>query len=129
MKVDLFDDLTPPPGGLAALRERLGRDPAQRRRRAQRLQWAMAACAAMIGFGVAVSPVGPYRITLFDPPPSPAPKPTVPRSTHPGMVALGFEPAPAAPVTVLPGSERELAVTRTPTPDDDVIIYMVASVR
>ena len=129
-------DLEPPRGGLAKLRDRLDGEPARDRRRTRAWQFAVAASVALVATGIAVSPVGPYRVTLFDAAPTRrAPDAAsvtgdaldLSEATHPGLVAFGMQPSNPSPVTVLPRHEAEVAIERVAS-DDDVVIYLVASV-
>jgi hypothetical protein len=109
----LFDELAPPPGGLADLRDRLrGRE--VRRRRTLRLAAAFAGAAAL---AIVV-------VWLALPTPTREPAPWLSRSDL-YAVHLGVVEPPSEPVTVPPDQRGEIAVRRVPTSDERVVFYRV----
>jgi len=115
---DLFERLEPRPGGLAALRRRLDGDEARRSRGLR------VAAVAAVAAAVAVLLVVWMWPTATWPPRARA---STRLAAHPAAVGLGFAPAPAEPVTVMPGSRAEVAVSRVPTSDERVVFYWVAT--
>lgn len=110
----LFDLLEPPAGGLAGLRERIGRH-RRRRVRAWRLTAATAG-AAVILLAVLLSPAFDRgRAPVLDP------------GSDLLAVRLGLAEPPAETVTVPPAYRRDFAVRRVPTTDDRVAFYLVGS--
>ena len=109
----LFDQLTPPPGGLADLRRRIDRR-AARRRRGFRLA---TACA-----GVAV--VALLALWLALPLRSRGPAPWLDRDDL-YAVRLGLVAPPSEPVTVPAADKDRVAVQRVATRDPRIVFYRV----
>jgi len=118
---DVFPELTPPAGGVEALRERLGRETAQRPagwHPTARARWVLSVAAAVTSIVVALAATWIISDRSGRRP--------LAASSNPTLIGLGLCPAPSEPVTV-PESERgRIAVERIDTADPDVIFYRVA---
>lgn len=125
MKWDnVFPELTPPPGGLDALRARLSLeatdDGAGRRdRRLAARMFKLVAVAASIVVAVVtlwVLQAQAQRRTLD----------VAALSASPASVRLGLVPAPTEPVSVSTADRGRIAVERVATHDPSVLFYRVA---
>lgn len=124
---DPFERYEPPPGGLVRLRARL--DASGRRHNTWPLALA-AGVSSLVLAGLMVSPLGPYRVTVFDTSPLDDVRParaSLDLGAHPGAVTLGMQSAATDVVSVLPGSSDRFAVQAVSS-NADVVVVMVASV-
>ncbi len=122
-KHEVFEELEPPPGGLALLRARIGAR--QRRSVVSRALLPMSAALAAatvitvwLGLGTRID-----RVRVVESQGAPALVELI--SEHPVNVALGVRPDPVEPVVVPPEARQTCAVARVTTPDDEVIFYWV----
>ncbi len=115
---DVFEELTPAPGGLAKLRARLDEEASRRpRQAARRMRWAAAVATVVLVAAIATAVLWrggtSSHLELGAAADSPA------------MVGLGLAPAPTDPVTVPAADRGCVAVERIPVADSDVIYYRV----
>lgn len=119
----LFEELEPPPGGLASLRARIETD----HRRQRRLRVVMATAVTIVGLVVGV---------FYLQPPTPTATMGAPTidliagaQNDPGLIALGLAPLPSETVTVRSPDGRRAATQHVPTTNDDVVFYLFGTVR
>lgn len=110
-----FETLEPPPGGLEGLRSRLARDTRRRRVRARVLAGVGAFAVLLAATWTARAP----GYTADDLPPE----------FDLVRMHLGLTPLPSEPVTIPEHRREDTAVQRVPLPTDDVIFYLVGSIR
>jgi hypothetical protein len=113
---NLFEELTPPAGGLGQLRARLDQEPARQRRR-------RSAAAA----GLAITAAGIILAVLLIPPGQPDLHTdlTTILAANPAAVRLGLANAPAEPVSIAPDQRHRMAVQRVEVADQKVLYYRV----
>jgi hypothetical protein len=120
----VFPEMTPPPGGLDALRARLKLETADGRaghRDSLRPSWTLRIAAVAASIVLAV-------VTLWVVQTQP-PRPILDLellSSNPASVRLGLVPAPTEPVSVPEADRGRIAVERVEVHDPDVLFYRVA---
>ena len=118
----LFEDLTPPPGGLRSLRARLDYE----RTRRQRYRVATAMGVTLIALFVGVFLVKPIPLQHAAQPPVNLISESV---TDPGVISLGLAPLPSEPIIIQPSERHRVAVQRVPTDNDAVVFYLMGTAR
>lgn len=115
-----FEDLTPPPGGLNALRVRIERE----RTRRLRFRVATATAVTLIALFVGVFVMRPVSLPYG----SESPVDLISgAASDPGVISLGLAPLPSEPITV-PSSERHrMAAQRVSTADPTVVFYLIGT--
>jgi hypothetical protein len=112
---ELFDQLDPPPGGVAGLRRRLRNEPRRRRRHV--------ATAALGGALV----VGGLSVTLYRQLAQPDQVQARLADFDPALVALGLQDAPSEPAAIPPEMRHRMALERVPLDTERVVFYFVSS--
>lgn len=116
--INLFEELTPPNGGLDRLRARLDHEPVRqhRRRALASAAIAMAATAFIFAVAVMVWPTSQPQLHLD--------MATI-LAVSPAAVRLGLATAPSEPVSVASDQRRHMAVERVEVADQKVLFYRV----
>ena len=111
----VFETFEPPPGGLARLRERIDRRMGWR----ARVRYVPAATAASLLVAL-------VSWTAFNPGGRPAPPPA---ELDLIRMHLGLLASPSETLTIPVDQRSTTAIRRVPLPTDQVVFYMVGSIR
>jgi hypothetical protein len=114
--IKLFEELTPPAGGLDQLRARLDQEPARQLRNRSLAAASIAIATAAVILAILITPADQPRLytdasTIL--------------AASPAAVRLGLTQAPTEPVSIAPQQRNHMAVQRVEVADKKVLYYRV----
>ena len=132
-KEQVFEELDPPPGGLADLRERIAQQEEPRERRSLRpaLRWT-AGFGALVAAAAVLLLIIATRSQIDNSPEAEIPSPLrigALANSHPALVSHGLAPAPEQPVIIASSQRQAMAALQVPLDRQDVVFYWVSSAQ